>query len=106
MSTGLECMIYESLPNQWYYTLQDGSCPVQCWDWTEYSTTYGPFGSEEDTHTHLHDNHANPGGYGLTPYRGDGVTPLNAELVAKAEKPVSRERFPFGRRNFSRLPRY
>jgi hypothetical protein len=63
MSTGLECQFIEFRPSEWYYILQDGSCPVQTWDWREYATAYGPFPDLEKAKTSLRDNHANPGGY-------------------------------------------
>lgn len=63
MSTGLECNFYGVTDTEWYYLLQHGSCPVQCWDWREYATAYGPFESYEVAREHLSDNHANPGGH-------------------------------------------
>jgi hypothetical protein len=84
MSTGLECdfFVYKG---DWFYLLQDWDCPVGAWDWREYCTPYGPFGSEELTHQHLHDNHANPGGCSITDY-GDGpIEPLLLQLIEKAK---------------------
>ena len=69
MSTGLECEFIEKAPNKWYYTLQDGNCPVQTWDWHDSSTTYGPFTTFDLAQTHLHNNHANPGGYSVQDFK-------------------------------------
>ena len=80
MSTGLECDFYCHGGN-WYYTLQDGNCPVQCWDWREYSTTYGPFPSYEVADEHLRNNHANPGGCSIINYDEIGQAP--DEMVLK-----------------------
>lgn len=63
MSTGAGCRFIERKPNQWYYELQRwpyGETP----DYDE----YGPFASEDAAHAHLHDNHANPGGYSVFRY--------------------------------------
>ncbi len=63
MSTGADCQIYEKTPGEWFYKLQHwpyGETP-------EYSE-YGPFNSEDSAILHLSDNHANPGGYCVTPY--------------------------------------
>lgn len=63
MSTGFECEFIEPLPDTWYYVLQNWDCPVGADNWREYATAYGPFPTEDDAHEHLHDHHANPGGY-------------------------------------------
>ena len=68
MSTGLECDFIEYEPGKWYYILQNGSCPRDAWDWREYATAYGPFGSEDAALGHLSRNHANPGGFSSTNY--------------------------------------
>jgi hypothetical protein len=65
VSTGLECEFVRRADDKWFYALQDGDCPVQCWDWHEYATAYGPFESFDKAHDHLRDNHANPGGYSI-----------------------------------------
>lgn len=62
MSTGLSCDFYH-WSDGWYYLLQDWDCPKNTWDWREYATAYGPFPTNENAVKHLHDNHANPGGY-------------------------------------------
>lgn len=88
MSTGLECEFYE-VEGKWYYLLQDWNCPAQAWDWREYATCYGPFKEFKKAHTHLHDNHANPGGYnkvtGMTMTELEKDKPL-AEAVKNARK--------------------
>lgn len=63
MSTGFECAFREVAPGKWYYLLQNPSCPVGAFDWREHATAYGPFLTEENAIKHLHDSHANPGGW-------------------------------------------
>ena len=63
MSTGLNCEFIEPVENRWYYVLEDWGSPKGAWDWREYATAYGPFGSFEEARSHLDRNHANPGGY-------------------------------------------
>lgn len=46
--------------------MEDWSAPKQAWDWREFSTAYGPFGSEEEAYEHLRNSHANPGGHSVT----------------------------------------
>jgi hypothetical protein len=62
MSTGLNCNLYERKPGEWYYLLERWDSPKGGWDWREYATAYGPFGTEDEAYDHLRDNHANPGG--------------------------------------------
>lgn len=91
MSTGLECNLVEVEPNKWYYLLQQGNCPVQCWDWREHADCHGPFSTEAAALQHLDDNHANPGGYSTrayTPeYKPDEVM---QRLIAAAISPTPR----------------
>ena len=67
MSTGLNCEFINRKASpgheedRWYYVLEHGSAPKQCWDWREYATAYGPFASEDEADCHLSANHANPG---------------------------------------------
>jgi hypothetical protein len=68
MSTGLQCLLMEPAPRQWYYVLQLGSCPVDVWDWTEYAKVVGPFGSEDAASDALGANEANPGGWDTYSY--------------------------------------
>lgn len=65
MSTGADCQIYEKIPGKWYYDLQ-------CYPYgaSEEYVTEGPFPSERAAERHLSDNHANPGGWVVTPYEG------------------------------------
>lgn len=62
MSTGLSCEFVETPEHDWFYYLEDWGAPTLAWDWREYCTPYGPFGSLELAQQHLRDNHANPGG--------------------------------------------
>jgi len=58
MSTGAECHFDEVTPGRWTYWLQEwpyGDSPD--------GETYGPFPTFEQAYEHLHENHANPGGY-------------------------------------------
>lgn len=109
MSTGLNCEIIEVEPEKWYYILEHGSAPKNAWDWYEYASAYGPFGSYDAATAHLHDNHANPGGYWKIEYdetkpplAGTGEhADLLRRLIAEATNPVSLCRgvgFPTARR--------
>ncbi|MEN3238615.1 hypothetical protein PUR29_34815 [Methylobacterium ajmalii] len=85
MSTGLECLFREVAPGQWWYVLQDWSCPRGAWDWREYATAYGPFPNEEAADAHLRANHANPGGCNISPYQeGDVIDDVMARLMKEA----------------------
>ncbi len=85
MSTGYECIFIEIKPNQWYYILQNGDCPVGAFDWLDYATAYGPFSTEDVGHKHLERNHANPGGYSSQEYtEGDTLSPSIQRLTDKA----------------------
>jgi hypothetical protein len=55
MSTGLDCR-FVHLTKGWYYFLER-------WSSREDYTAWGPFASFTIAHTHLHDHHANPGGF-------------------------------------------
>jgi hypothetical protein len=65
MSVCRNCEFFEYQPGSWYYIVENTNSPKNCWDWTEpeYSEVCGPFRSQDEAHTHLHENHANPGGY-------------------------------------------
>ena len=65
MSTGLNCHFYQMPTGNWYYALQNWDCPVGALDWREYATFYGPFKSDDEANEHLHNYHANPGGYSI-----------------------------------------
>lgn len=73
MSTGCECEFVEHEDGTWTYRLEDYHAPKNAWDWREYSTEYGPFGSYPEATDHLHRNHANPGGWSVhkQPDKGD-----------------------------------
>lgn len=81
MSTGRECTFFMH-DNKAYYLLQDGSCPVDAWDWREYATCYGPFNDIDEAMQHLSDNHANPGGYSTQ--NGNTDDELLIELTKEA----------------------
>lgn len=78
MSTGLECQFFET-KGDWFYLLEDWDSPRGACDWRDQCTPYGPFGTFDIAHQHLHDNHANPGGCSITEF---GVSPLD-EIYAK-----------------------
>ena len=86
MSTGLECEYYEGEDGLWYYVLQDGDCPVQCWNWREYATAYGPFRSYAEGSDHLRAHHANPGGHSIFKRGAYRQTVLLEKLFKSAEK--------------------
>lgn len=76
MSTGCECMVVEEKPGRWFYILEDRGAPDDAWDWRENATAYGPFSGEAAAIKHLHDHHANPGGYSVVThdrFRSDEV---------------------------------
>ena len=58
MSTGADCRFIQAADGTWTYELQN-------WPYGENPdyTSYGPFTKFDDAYSHLHDNHANPGGY-------------------------------------------
>lgn len=96
MSTGLECEFFEPKRGDWYYALQDWSCPVGAWDWREYATCYGPFSTYEAACEHLRVNHANPGGHTVTDYNdftNDGHADAYTQLIAETYKPGDARRF-------------
>lgn len=65
MSTGLECLFVERKEGEWFYILEQGGSPRNCFDWMDYADAYGPFASEEATLKHLRDYQANPGGWSI-----------------------------------------
>jgi hypothetical protein len=88
MSTGLECHFYELPSAEWFYLLEEGSAPKQCWDWREYAVAYGPFMSYDVAREHLSRHHANPGGHSRIKLENDAeiVEVLkNAFTDARAE---------------------
>ena len=93
MSTGLECEFFEPKQGQWFYALQDYSCPVGAWDWREHAQAYGPFDSEEKAQKHLRDNHANPGGHILSDHASFTMGDSYKRLIRDAHKPNDPRRF-------------
>ena len=89
MSTNSECMFVEVEPCAWYYVLEEYDAPKNSWDWREHAAAYGPFPTMETAYRHLHDNHANPGGYWSTaydpenPYKPDEVMTRRIESAKK-----------------------
>jgi hypothetical protein len=63
MSTGAGCSYIEKRPGAWYYELQ-------CYPYgeTDDYDTEGPFATCEEASEHLHNHHANPGGFHKIPY--------------------------------------
>lgn len=96
MSTGLNCEYFEAKQGSWYYVLEHYNAPKNAWDWTENADVVGPFGSMDAADKHLHENNANPGGFGETAWR-DGRTKEEQahwdKLVARATRPVRRDTF-------------
>lgn len=88
MSSGLECVFIEPIEGRWYYILQDGSCPVEHWDWRDHATCYGGFKSFDEAHTHLHDNHTNPGGYSTIPILQFKMDETYERLIGNSVMPV------------------
>ena len=90
MSTNVNCLFIEIEPAKWYYILEDYNAPKNSWDWREYASATGPFKTEETAHTHLRNNHCNPGGSGVQEYKEpidlEKDTVLK-ELIEKAEDP-------------------
>lgn len=86
MSTGFECEFVQTGDSEWFYVLQDWDCPVGAWDWREYSTAYGPFKDYESACGHLRDNHANPGGHGISDRRGTELPETLAERIKEARE--------------------
>jgi hypothetical protein len=74
MSTNSECALVEVAPGAWWYLLEDYNAPKNAWDWREHAQCFGPFKTEDLALQHLRDNHANPGGYSMQPYK-PGYTP-------------------------------
>lgn len=90
MSTGLECLLFESQPGSWYYLLQDCDCPVGAWDWREYASCTGPFTSEDGAFAHLRAYHANPGGHCSRPFDpARGEDPVLGRHARQAHRPQS-----------------
>ncbi len=61
MSTGLDCCFIENEDGTWVYELEQ-------WDRREEYDTYGPFPTFDEAREHLHQNHANPGGFQIFPH--------------------------------------
>ena len=88
MSTGLNCLIIEVEPGAWYYLLEEGNAPKNAWDWREFATAYGPFGDVKQAQTHLTEEHANPGGWWVDPYKPERkLDEVLAGKIAEAINP-------------------
>jgi hypothetical protein len=86
MSTGLECLIREIEPGQWYYILERWDSPKGAFDWREYADAFGPFPTEEAAITHLQSHHANPGGWWTGKYDGRPLDDVMKKLVKEATR--------------------
>jgi len=87
MSTGYNCTFFEPKQNQWYYVLQNWTCPVGAFDWRDDATCHGPFHSEDVAIRHLSNNHANPGGWETIPFEEFKTSPVLERLQKEAKKP-------------------
>ena len=81
VSTGLDCVLIEHLPGEWWLVLESSVYRG------EYHA-YGPFRNQMETMDHLHVNHANPGGYRVFPYIDeDGAERFHSEIeTARRQK--------------------
>jgi hypothetical protein len=88
VSTGFECLIFEAKPGEWYYALQNWSCPVGA-DWTSDCSVTGPFPTADAVEAHIGRYEANPGGWNERDY--DATRPNQfSKLVAQARRPQAR----------------
>jgi hypothetical protein len=84
MSTGLGCMLFEYLPDQWYYAYEIGTYEDVI-NWLEEAEAYGPFATQDEAAEHLLANHQNPGGFSTLHYAADRMSDQVLErLVAEA----------------------
>lgn len=81
MSASRECLIF-SYQHAWYYLLEDDNAPRSAWEWREYATPYGPFGSEPLARQHLIAHHPNPGSEERT-ICADPLEPIMAHHIAQ-----------------------
>ena len=86
MSTNSNCVFIEVEPGKWYYLLEDYNAPKNAWDWREFATAYGSFDALEKAQRHLSDNHSNPGGFMVDPYKeGAKLDEVLEKLIAEAD---------------------
>jgi hypothetical protein len=87
VSTGLDCQFIEYEPGKWKYKLESSF-------YREQYETYGPFMSFTQAEKHLEDNHANPGGYGITTHatehkhefvKGETSVPVGVEFSIRIQ---------------------
>lgn len=93
MSTNRNCEFFENEPQRWYYLLEHEGYE-DAWDWREDAGCYGPFAELAEARAHLSANHANPGGFYVSPY--DPARPedeTTRALVERAIDPARSRRF-------------
>lgn len=92
MSSGLNCLYFETTKSEWYYVLESGRGGKSAWDWTEEASVVGPFQTFDKAYEYLQENNANPGSYFQLPYaeaREGQRKKYCVELAARAEKPTT-----------------
>jgi hypothetical protein len=95
MSTNSNCHFIEVEPGEWYYLLEDSNAPKDAWDWREFATAYGPFADLAKAQQDLHEEHANPGGAWVLPYKADQkLDEVVRARIAEAITPDSRGVLP------------
>jgi hypothetical protein len=78
-------------PGSWYYLLEETNAPKNAWDWREIASAYGPFVTSDLALEHLHENHANPGGFWRLPYEaGKTLDEVLKTKIAEAVIPLAR----------------
>jgi hypothetical protein len=73
-------MVIEPEPGRWFYLLQMHDDEYFEWGNGD-ANAYGPFDSQAKAIEHLNDNHANPGGYWVTPHTEFKMTPTVQKLL-------------------------
>lgn len=97
MSTGLECAFVEVEPGRWYYALENGFGDQHSDSWLDRADAYGPFATFEEAHSHLGDNHSNPGGYWIGGHDTFTMSPRWQRLIDAAPEAMSALGGSFGR---------
>lgn len=101
MSTGLECLFFETENGKWVYVLERGNSHKNTLDWKENADVVGPFDTYEKASEHLGNNNANPGGWFTHTYteQNERERKSYAELTSRAVAPIQKTSYPrqFGR---------
>lgn len=101
MSSGLSLLHVEYKPGQWYWIRQNGSCPVECWDWREHDPDIvGPFPTYEASDADHYTHERNTGGSCIEKYDPKRIDPVLDACIARAKTPADYRRpfnFKFGR---------